>query len=340
MEKKRRKVSIYDIAKALNTSGATVSRALHDHSSISIEMKEMVRKVAKEMNYRPNTVAINLKRGKCNTIGVVVPNIHRNFFSSAIDGIEEEAYKIGYDVLICQSRESYEREKKILNSLSRGKVDGVIASIASGTSEYSHYTALEDCGIPLVLFDRMSDRVNAGSVTIDDFRGAYHVVEHLFEQGRRRIFHYAGFQHVSVWYNRYRGYMQAMQSHGIEPGEDWVFIGDTSEQAGVMMARQVLKMKQRPDAIFCTSDFVALGCMLELIRNGVRVPDEIAVCGFADEPMDALISPSLTSVNQFSKKMGQQAARMLIDRLNGEPAVNIMLEPELIIRDSTLAKKS
>lgn len=150
MEIKKKKVSIYDIAKVLNVSGSTVSRALKDHPAISSEMKKLVKKTAREMNYKPNTMAVNLKRGKCNTIGVVVPNINRNFFASAIEGIEEEANKAGYDVLICQSLEQYEKEKKAVNSLSQGKVDGVIASIASGTKEYDHFNALEEGGIPLV----------------------------------------------------------------------------------------------------------------------------------------------------------------------------------------------
>lgn len=338
MEEKRKKVSIYDIAKLLNISGSTVSRALKDHPAISKEVKALVKKTAREMNYKPNTMAVNLKRGHCNTIGVIVPNINRNFFSLAIEGIEEEANRVGYDVLICQSQDLYEKEKKVVNALSQGKVDGVIASLAAGTTDFAHFNSLADYGIPLVLFDRIHECVNAGMVTVDDYGAAYRLTQHLLEQGRRRIFHYAGLQHVSVWKNRCRGYLDALKDFGITVGKEWISVGNITREAGQDFARKVLSLEERPDALFCTSDFVALGAMLELLKQGVDVPQEIAVCGFANEPFDELLTPSLTSVNQFSKKMGQQAARMLIERLGGEPMANIMIEPELIIRQSSGTK--
>lgn len=339
MPKTKKNISIYDIAKALNVSASTVSRALQDHPRISLEVRKKVQKKALEMNYKPNRMAVNLKLGKSSTIGVVVPNINRNFFSSAIDGIEEEAYKAGYDVLICQSLESYEKEKKLINSLAQGKVDGVIASIASGTHEYSHFNNLENYGIPLVLFDRASDQVDsAGTVTVDDYRGGYMVVEHLIKQGKKKIFHFAGFQHVAIWYNRCRGYRDAMNAHGIFIGEDWISYGDITQENGQALAQKISLMEpaDRPDAVFCTSDFVALGLMQELRRFGIKIPEDIAICGFANEPIDALMVPSLSSVDQFSKRIGQQAARMLLDQLNGESPANIILEPELVIRDSTM----
>lgn len=337
MPKIKKSISIYDIAKALNVSASTVSRALQDHPRISLDVRKKVQKKALELNYKPNRMAVNLKLGKSNTIGVVVPNINRNFFSSVIDGIEEEAYKAGYDVLICQSQESYEKEKKVINSLAQGKVDGVIASIASGTHEYAHYNKLESYGIPLVLFDRASDQVDAaGTVTIDDYRGGYMVVEHLVRQGRKRIFHFAGFQHVAIWYNRCRGYQDAMEANHITIGEDWISYGDITQENGQLLAQRIMAMENKPDAVFCTSDFVALGLMLELKKFGIRIPEDIAICGFANEPIDALVAPSLSSVDQFSKRIGQQATRMLFDQLNGEAPTNVVIKPELVIRDSTL----
>lgn len=337
MSKVKKNISIYDIARSLNVSASTVSRALQDHPRISAEVRKMVQRKAREMNYKPNRMAVNLKLGKSRTIGVIVPNINRNFFSSVIDGIEEEAYREGYDVLICQSQESYDKERKIVSSLAQGRVDGVIASIASGTHDFSHYNVLEEDGIPLVLFDRVSDEVKAGKVTVDDYRGAYMVVEHLLGQGKKRIFHYAGLQHVSVWKNRCRGYRGAMMAHGITPAEDWIIEGETSQEEGRRAARRIMQMKEKPDAVFCTSDFVALGMMLELLKEGVRVPEDIAVCGFANEPIDVLVTPSLSSVDQFSKRMGQSAARMLLGRINGDVPADVVIEPELIVRDSTVS---
>lgn len=332
----KKNTSIYDIAKSLNVSASTVSRALQDHPRISSEVRKMVQKKALEMNYRPNRMAVNLKMGKSNTIGVIVPNINRNFFSSAIDGIEEEAYREGYDVLICQSQELFEKEKKIIASLEQGRVDGVIASIASGTHVYTHFNMLEEDGIPLVLFDRVADEVKAGKVRVDDYRGAMMVVEHLLKQGRKRIFHCASFQHVSVWQQRCQGYMDAMRLHGIEPGKDWVIYGEPTQEQGQIIAHQIMEMEVKPNAVFCTSDFIALGMMQEFLKNGIRVPEDIAICGFANEPMDALMTPSLSSVDQFSKQMGQQAARMLMARINGENPTDVVLIPELIVRDSTM----
>ncbi len=332
----KKNISIYDIARSLNVSASTVSRALQDHPRISSEVRKMVQKKAREMNYKPNRMAVNLKLGKSSTIGVVVPNINRNFFSSVIDGIEEEASRKGYDVLICQSQESYEKEKKIISSLAQGRVDGVIASIASGTYNYDHLNSLEEDGIPLVLFDRVADEVHAGKVTIDDYRGAYMVVEHLLQQGRKRIFHCASHQHVKIWKRRCEGYLEAMRANGIEPDEDWIIYGEISQEQGRIAAQQIWKMENRPDAVFCTSDFVAIGMVLEFLKHGVRIPDDIAVCGFANEPMDALVTPSLSSVDQFSKQMGQQAAQMLFAKINGESPADVVLTPELIVRDSTV----
>ncbi len=335
MNEKKKKISIYDIAAVLGVSGSTVSRALQNHPAISEKVREQVQRTAREMNYKPNALAVNLKRGYSKTIGVVVPYINRNFFSSAIEGIEEIANKVGYDVLICQSNEQHEKERKILHSLSQGKVDGVIASIAYETNDYTHFNNLAEDRIPLVLFDRVSDEVKAGTVRGNDYQGAYRVVEYLFSVGCKRIFHYAGFQHVTVWRDRYRGWLDALQACGITPGADWVRTGGITQDAGVAFAREILQGKALPDAIFSTSDWVALGILLELMRNGVKVPEEVAIFGYANEPFDELITPSLSSVDQFSKRMGCAAARMLIDKLNGENPEDVIIEPELIFRDST-----
>lgn len=316
-------------------STSTVSRALNDNPAISKKTRLLVKKTAGEMSYVPNTFAVNLKRGRSNMIGVLVPYIDRSFFSSAIEGIEEEAYKLGYDVLICQSKDSYEREKHILNALSKGKVDGVVASLAAQTKDYSHYRNLSQAGVPLVLFDRMAEDVGDVRVTADDYRGGYDMVRHLVEQGKERIFHYGGFQHVSVWKNRYLGYRDALADSGITVGEDWLTEGTMYRKDGVDYARKVLEMDERPDAVFCSSDYVALGMLMELERLGVRVPEDIAVAGFANEYFGELIEPSLTSVDQHSKEMGRISCNKLMELLAGRQAEDVVLAPELKIRDST-----
>ena len=186
MTKKSKKTSIYDIAKALGISASTVSRALQNHTSISDSRKEIIREKAKALNYRPNLVAVNLKTGKTHTIGVLVPNINRFFFSSVIEGIEDEAYRRNYDVLICQSKDNKDREEKILSNLSQGKVDGIIASVAYPDNNLSMYEELVDMEIPLVFFDRASvDAPQVGSVRVDDYKGGYSAVKHLLLQGNK-----------------------------------------------------------------------------------------------------------------------------------------------------------
>ncbi len=336
----RKRTSIYDIAQRLDVSVSTVSRALSDHPSISAALKERIREVAREMHYTPNSVAVNLKTGRRNTIGVVVPGINRSFFSSAIEGIEDKAYKQGYDVLIYQSKDSAEREERIVHSLA-GKVDGVIASVAADATDHSYYNHLSASGVPVVLFDRTAKGVDAGTVIVDDCQGAALAVEHLLRQGMKRIYHFAGPRHVNVWGNRLEGYLSTMREAGLSVSDEYIFEGiNTSEQEGRRFAETVLTAhasgQPLPEAVFFAGDFAALGAMLEFQKAGIRIPEDIAVVGFANEPFCQLLPTPLSSVDQFSYKMGYMAGKMMFDRLRGEPQVGIVIAPELIIRKSSL----
>lgn len=334
MAKKR--TSIYDIAERLGVSVSSVSRALSDHPSISAALKERIREVAAELHYTPSSVAVNLKTGRRNTIGVIVPGINRSFFSSAIEGIEDKAYKKGYDVLICQSKDSAEREERIVYSLA-GKVDGVIASVAADTTDHSYYNYLSEAGVPVVLFDRTAPGVDAGTVIVDDYQGAAMAVKHLLRQGCTRIYHCAGPQHVNIWSNRLKGYRDTMQNAGITLDENYIFEStSTTEEEGRRFARTVIESGTLPDAVFFAGDFSALGAMLEFQKAGIRIPEEIAIVGFANEPFCQLLSTPLSSVDQFSYKMGYMAGQMMFDRLSGEPQVGVVIAPELIIRKSSL----
>lgn len=338
MAKKR--TSIYDIAQRLGVSVSSVSRALSDHPSISAALKERIRQVAEELHYTPNSVAVNLKTGKRNTIGVVVPGINRSFFSSAIEGIEDKAYKQGYDVLIYQSKDSADREERIVHSLA-GKVDGVIASVAADTTDHSYYNDLSASGVPVVLFDRTATGVDAGTVIVDDYQGAALAVKHLLRQGFTRIYHCAGPRHVNVWGNRLKGYADTMQEAGITLSEEYIFeCINTSEEEGRRFAKTVLAAhasgQPLPEAVFFAGDFAALGAMLEFRKAGIDIPEQIAIVGFANEPFCQLLSTPLSSVDQFSYKMGYMAGKMMFDRLKGEPQVGVVIAPELIIRKSSL----
>ncbi|MEG1935026.1 MAG: LacI family DNA-binding transcriptional regulator, partial [Rikenellaceae bacterium] len=235
-----KRISISDVAKALSVSVSTISRALHDHPSISEEMKRQVRLKAKELNYRPNSYAVNLKKGSCKTIAVIVPLINRNFFSSAINGIEEIAQQNGYDVMIYQSRNVYEHERHIVNSLSFGKVDGVIASVADSSKDYLHYSQMVDYGMPLVFFDRILPDLHVGSVRIDDAKGSYMATEHFLKQGIRKIYHFSGPRNVIIWDDRAKGYAAAMSDYGVQVEPSWIYENPTTEANGAKYMQSLI----------------------------------------------------------------------------------------------------
>lgn len=330
----KRRVSISDIAKEVGVSPSTVSRALSDHHAISTKIKERVREVANELNYVPNSVAVNLKSGRKNSIGVIVPIIRRNFFASAIEGIEDFAHTKGYNVIICQSKDSATREKELVNSLS-GKVDGIIASLSSENKSHCYYNTLSQINIPLVMFDRTDKEINASTVTIDDYMGAKLAVEHLLEQGMKKIYHFAGPQSVSIWKNRNEGYLAAMNKAGIEVCDNWIHTAPTTTEEGELFAKELISKGDMPEAIFFSGDYAALGALMVFKANRVRVPQDIAIVGFANEPFCEIISPSLSSIEQFSYRMGQVSCKMLFERFDGEPPLNTIIAPELIIRESS-----
>lgn len=332
MTKKR--ASIADIASEVGVSPSTVSRALGDHSSISVKVKEQVRAVAERLHYIPNPVAVNLKSGRKQCIGVIVPSISRHFFASAIEGVEDYAQTRGYDVIICQHKDSAEREEMLVHSL-KGKVDGVIASLSSANNPHHYYNTLQQIGTPLVLFDRTDNALNASNVSVDDYQGAKKCVEHLWENGCRTIYHFAGPQNVGIWKSRYEGYLSALRKQGVTPEPNWVYEAPTIQEEGVRFARQILSEGKLPDGIFFSGDFVALGALLHFKNRGIRIPDEIAIVGFANEPFCGITTPTLSSVEQFSYRQGQISCKMLFERLDGEPPVNTIIMPELVIRESS-----
>lgn len=341
--RKKAKVTIHDIAKQLNTTASTVSRALQDHPRISQAMKKAVLELAEKLNYQPNFIASSLRKGHGNTIGIVIPRIDRNFFSSVIGGIEDVAAEAGYNVIICQSYESEEKEKNIVETLINGKVDGLLVSLSSGTSNLSHFEQTIEKGVPLIFFDRVSQNLDVSKVEIDDFRGAHMAVSHLIEQGCRRIVHFSGPLGVSIYENRFKGYKAALEEHGISFDEKLHIKLTLTHEKGAEAVEQLLKLKPIPDAIFSASDYSALGAITSLKEKGIRIPEDIAVVGFANEPFAAIITPSLTSVDQHSRDVGHAAARLFFEELEqyGIPFVakRVMLTPDLIIRDSSKKMK-
>jgi LacI family transcriptional regulator len=331
--------TITDIAKKLGISPSTVSRALSDHPDISSKTKKQVRKIAKELNYTPNPIAQSLKNNRTSTIGIIVPEIKHDFFSSAISGIEEVAYQSGYTIILCQSNESFEREVVNTNMLMHHRVAGVIVSISQNTKHGDHFRDLIERGIPLVFFDRVCEDVKASKVVIDDAKSAYNAVSYLIKKGYKRIAHFAGPIGLEICKKRLNGYKEALKNAKLRFEEGLIQYGGLHEQDGYNSMEFLLKKKLIPDAIFAVNDPVAIGAFQRIKESHLKIPKDIAIIGFSNNKITTLVDPPLTTVNQPSFEMGKKAAEILIGQIENknkslEPKT-IVLKAELIIRGST-----
>ena len=338
----KKKYTIHEIAKELNTTSSTVSRALQNNPRISAKMRKAVQELAELHNYQPDFRASSLAKGYGKTIGVLVPKIDRHFFSTVLSGIEEIAAADNYNVLVCQSFESYEKELDLVKNLMNGKIDGLIASISIETKQAPHFEKVVEKGLPLVFFDRVCETVNASKVVIDDYAGACMVMEHLIENGCRNIAHFAGPQHINVYRNRTRGFYYIMQKYNLEINKELVFNNVITRDTGCQAMQKIIASQNLPDAIFSSGDYSALGAILCAREAGVKVPDEIALTGFANEPWDSFFDPPLTSVDQHAFEIGKQSATILIQQIENDKSDfvprTVTLSPELIIRKSSLKK--
>ena len=335
---KSRQVTIKDIARQLNISPATVSRALKDHPDISKRTKKAVVELAASLNYQPNSIALSLRSKRTYTIGVIVPEIIHFFFSSAISGIEDIAYQAGYNVIICQSNESYEREVANVNTLINNRVDGILISVSKNTEDSSHLKRITDLGIPLIFFDRVCDDIEAHKVIVEDERGAYLAVKHLIDKGYKKIAHLAGPETLIISKNRKQGYLRALKEHNIEIDESLLMVADNKE-AGINAMKKLLARQDKPDAIFSVNDNAAIGA-LQVIKNaGYKVPEEIALIGFSDDQkITSLVEPHLSSIAQPAFQIGQMAGKLFLKQIeNPEPEKfeKVVLDTQLIVRASS-----
>jgi LacI family transcriptional regulator len=339
MEQKKR-YTVHDIAKRLNTTASTVSRALQNNPRISLKMRQAVMELALELNYQPDFRALSLRTGSGRTIGVLVPQVDRHFFATVLMGIDKVATSANYDVLICQSLESLEKEKTLAHSLLNGKIDGLIASVSIETHNGDHFKLFQKKEVPLVFFDRILNEMDVSKVIINDYQAAVMSVEHLISNGCKRIAHFAGPQHIHVYSNRTRGYIDTLYKHGMKPEEDIIFQGVITRETGCEAMQKILKMTNPPDAIFSSGDYSALGAMICAREAGLCVPKDIAITGFANEPFGEIVEPALTSVDQHGIEMGRMAATLLIEEIekNGSPIKpkTVVLDPNLIIRKSSV----
>lgn len=337
-----KEVTIYDIAKLLKLSPATVSRALNDHPAINSSTKEMITAKAREMGYRSNLFASNLRRQRTNTLGVIVPRLNSNFVSCVLAGMEQVANEMGYNLIISQSLESVKKEKANARTMFDSRVDGLLVSLAYDTEEIDHLDIFLKKGIPLLFFDRVSTHTKCTSVVIDNVKAGYDATNHLIEQGCRRIVHVTGNLKRNVYADRLKGFKLALIDHAIPYDDSLLLVTDLSREAGQATARTLLEMNPAPDGLFVTNDFCAASCMGVLKHHGLRIPENIAVVGFNNDPVSMVVEPNLTTIHYPGEQMGEIAAQSIINHLNGlmniQTTNTITLHSELIIRASSLRK--
>ena len=340
---REREITIYDIARKLNISVATVSRALKNDSAVSEKTKKIIADLAVKLGYRTNHFARNLRQQQTNTIGFMAHELNSNFITSVLAGVEKVTSEAGYDLIITHSSESYLKEAANANNLFHKRVDGLIASLSFDTTNLDHFKPFTDKGVPVIFFDRVEQDGNSSVVIIDNYKCGYIATQHLIEQGCKRIAHITSNIQRNVYAQRYKGYREALYDNGIPFDKSLLLIKDLSEQAGIESAMQVMKMKPLPDGLFITNDFVAAVCMKTLKENDLIIPDDIAIVGFNNDAIAKLIEPTLSTINYPGKDMGEIVARNLINHLKGISDIHqtntIIVRSDLIIRESSLKLK-
>ena len=334
---KKPQITIKDIARALNISPSTVSRALKNHPDISQDTKDLVNKYAKDFNYKPNTLALSLRMSKNNTIGVIIPEIVHYFFSSILSGIEQIANAEGYNVIICQSDENYEKEVRNTKALVATRVSGVLASLAKHTTNYDHFQDIIDSDIPLVFFDRICIGLNTDRVVVDDYAGAFAAVEYLIQTGCKRIAFYSSPFHLEISKNRKNGYMDALRKYNLPVDDSLIRVCDTREEA-IIITPEILDRPNRPDGFFAINDHCAAGILYATKLAKLKVPKDVAIMGFSDGELAKACDPMLSTVEQHGFEIGKHAAKLLIDKINGETQgqySNKIVKTNLIIRGTT-----
>ncbi|HXB92376.1 MAG TPA: LacI family DNA-binding transcriptional regulator [Puia sp.] len=330
--------TIKDIAQRLNISISTVSRSLRNAPDVSPETKQAVIALSEELSYQPNKLALSLRQKQTHTIGVIVPNLDY-VLSTMVKGIDEVALEAGYTVMVCQSNESYGREilntRRLLDSL----VDGLIISVSSETKLFDHFKKVQDRGLPIVIFDRVTPDLVAPSVRIDNEEGGFLATEHLLEQGYRRIAILAGPVNLGISNSRMEGYLKALKRNKIKRDNSLIVYCDFNQDYAYYATRELLTLKKRPDAIFTISDRMAIGAMLAIKERGLRMPQDIGLVGFNNEPVTRLVTPAISSVDMPSFELGKAAAKLFIETMhNNEHMSDVVevLKPKLQVRESSL----
>jgi len=340
---KSKEVTIYDIARELNLSPATISRGLHDHPGISKKTKKRIADAVEKLGYRTNYFARNLRQQETKTIGVIVHELNGSFITSVLAGIEKVTFEAGYDLIITHSAESAVKEAANAKNLFEKRVDGLIASLSFDTRNLSHFKPFIEKDVPIVFFDRVEQDGTNTVVIIDNAKCGFEAAEHLIEQGCKRIAHITSNLKRNVYSQRLKGFKDALYDHKIPFNDSLLIIDGLSEKSAVASAKKILKLKPLPDGIFITNDFVAAVVMRVLKKSGIRIPEDIAIVGFNNDVIGTLVEPTLTTINYPGEDMGEIAARNLINHLKGLTYLHqtntIIVRSELIMRQSSQHKR-
>ncbi len=337
--KKKGEVTIYDISKALNISASTVSRGLNNSPQVRKELRRKIMLTAQEMGYQHNKFAANLRLKRTRTLGVVIPRIDSHFMSTVISGMEKVAKNAGYQLLISQSEESAALEEANIQALFNSRVDGLLVSLSFETKNQDAFKNVFRKDMPLVFFDRVFLCSNCVSVIIDNYSAGYDATKHLIDQGCKKIVHVGGSLNRNVYNDRYRGYRQALTDSSLDYDDRMLILTDLSDNSGEIIIRQLLGNGTMPDGIFTANDTSAVSLICELKKKGYRVPDDVAVVGFNDDPVSRIVEPNLTTVHYPGRAMGEVAASTMIRILEGaqyEKVNSIILSHELIVRESSI----
>ena len=334
-------LTMKDIAAEMGVSVATVSRALKDSPRISKELRQKIQQYARDHNFTPNVLAESLRHSKVKPqklIGVIVPELVHYYFMTILKGIEEEAEAHGYRVVVAQSGERYEHEVRLCQSFFENKVCGVIVSQAKDTQRYEHFQRLIDAGVPLVFYDRICTGVNASRVVVDDYMGAFNAVTHLINTGCRRIAYFGSQLNLDIAKNRFNGYKDALLKHGLPFNEELTRICDNRADAE-MLTPSMFDGDVYPDAFFAVNDDTAIGILYSVKRMGLRVPEDISICGFTNGVRATSCDPMLTTVEQRGVRVGEEAASILIGHVEGtipmDHAEKRIVRTRLILRGTT-----
>jgi LacI family transcriptional regulator len=329
-------ITIKDIAKQLGISVSTVSRALQNHPDISDHTKQLVRDCAQSLNYKPNIMASNLRTSKNTTIGVILPELNHHFFASVLDGIEQAAKEAGYNIIICQTGENVEKEIQSIQTLVASRVAGILAGISKQTHNLQHLQEVINADIPLVLYDRPCPSLACDQVVSDDYLGAFKAVEYLIQTGCQRIMFFSSSMQLEVAHRRFQGWRDALKRYNMPIDESMIITCDSRAQA-IIETPAILKQANKPDAIFCVNDDCASGVLYAAQILGMKIPEQLSICGFSDAPLCRNTYPMLSTVEQHGIDIGKHAMTRLLKRLNGDDRIaqTEMIATDLIVRETT-----